>query len=262
MNAAAQRRWVSAVLLTAVALTVSVACGESGRGSPTSTPTGTPPSQSSSPTAAPSPSAPTAPDRFGYQPLWPFESVAAADVWQRAYRDGGHQPWHLDAETTALSFTQQYLGYANVDAVVDTSVRDEQAWVSVGFDNPNGDSVTAAVVHLARIGTGSDAPWEVVGTDDSTLTVTEPGYGTTVKSPVTVSGVLSGVDESLRLRVLRSDQQLPIGERAGIPAGGANAPWTASIPFSTSCPAVLTVAVATGGHVAEVERFAVTGVRC
>ena len=42
------------------------------------------------------------------------------------------------------------------------SATGRQAWVGVGYDNPNGRPVTVAVLHLARIGAGADAPWEVV----------------------------------------------------------------------------------------------------
>jgi hypothetical protein len=36
--------------------------------------------------------------------------VADAGAWQQSYRAGGHQPWHLDARLTALSFASGFLG--------------------------------------------------------------------------------------------------------------------------------------------------------
>ncbi|MFX0577785.1 hypothetical protein [Nocardia nepalensis] len=123
-------------------------------------------------------------------------------------------------------------------------------------------AATAAVLHLVRIGTGANKPWEVVGTQNSTLTLTIPGYESLVGSPVTVGGRITGVDESLRVQIRRLDRARPVGEVSGIPAGGADTPWTTTVPFAVTCPGTLTVAVATGGHIAEVERFAVTGVRC
>ncbi|GAB0105097.1 hypothetical protein JMUB6875_40750 [Nocardia sp. JMUB6875] len=206
----------------------------------------------------------SAPAGFGYQPLWPFGSVSEAIAWQRSADPGGHQPWHLSEASIAQMFTQQYLGYAAVNKVVQVKTQGEESWVSVGFDNPNGAATVAAVVHLVRIGEGAanDKPWEAVGTQDTTLTVTTPAYGATVRSPVTVGGTITGVDESLHIQLRALGQDHPVGNVTGIPAGGNAAAWTASVPFTVACPATLTVAVSTGGHIAEVERFAVAGVRC
>ncbi|WP_231509366.1 Gmad2 immunoglobulin-like domain-containing protein [Nocardia sp. NRRL WC-3656] len=255
-----------AVVLAAVAMYFSLTRdgGDDGAASGSSTAAtpvvpGLPPeTASSSPESTPG--SPTT--GFAYQPLWPFAGDEDAAAWQRAYREGGHQPWRLDAATIAVMFTQQYLGYRNVDKAVTTDVRGEQAWVSVGFDNPGGRPAVAAVLHLARIGAGGDAPWEVVGSEDSTLTVTGPAYGSTVRSPVAASGRITGVDESLRVQLRRVDAARPVGEVAGIAAGGTDSPWQATVPFTATCPGTLTLAVSTGGHIAEVERFAVTGVRC
>lgn len=51
------------------------------------------------------------------------------------------------------------------------------------------------------------------------------------------------------------------GGADGIPAGGDNALWSARVIFTAPSRAVLTVVVSTGGHVAAVERFAITAVR-
>lgn len=181
-------------------------------------------------------------------------------MWQQAYRDGGHQPWHLDAGLVAQRFTQSYLGYQEVDRVLREVISGDQAWVDVGFRLPNGKTSTAAVLHLVKIGSGSDAPWEVVGTKDSTLSLTTPRYGATVTSPMAVGGRITGVDESLVIRVLRLGAG-EVGRSPGIPAGGQNSPWATTMPFDAPAGSVLTIAVSTGGHVAAVERFAITGVR-
>lgn len=235
-------------------------------------PTVQPPSQAAPgapPTASGTSAAPTSkpstPNRFGYQPLWPFATEADAAAWQQSYREGGHQPWHLDASTIALMFTQQYLGYASVDRIVLTQFRGNEAWITVGYDYPDDASdagLVAAVLHLVRFGTGDDAPWEVVGTEDRTLTLSTPRYGSQVSSPITVGGRITGVDESLDIQVRQVGNEQPVGTVGQIPAGGTDTPWTATVPITASCPGTLTIAVATGGHVTDVERFAVTGVRC
>jgi hypothetical protein len=224
---------------------------------PTSSPTASTTTAPRPTTPPPAVSRPTRPG-FGYLPLWPFSGPADAAAWQQSYREGGHQPWHLDADLTALSFTQYYLGYSGIDTLVGIRSSGAEDWVGVGYLDPNGHPAIAGVLHLARIGTGSDAPWEVVGTQDSTLSVTTPAYGATVRSPVTVGGRITGVDESLRVQVVQRER---VGEVDGIPAGGADQPWRAVVPFTATPGGVLTIAVSTGGHVAPVERFAITGVR-
>lgn len=257
--------WIASALAAIVALVAAVVIvlalrGDDDKGGvatgPTTTTT-TPPTTSVTTTTTTTSSEPV--PALGYQPLWPFASVADAAEWQRAYREGGHQPWHLDAELTARQFAQSYLGYDNIDRVVSTRIRGEEAWVGVGFELPNGEDTTAAVMHLAKIGGGADAPWEVVDTKDSTLTLTSPPYGASVTSPVTVGGSITGVDENLRVTVWRLGTG-KVGESDGIPAGGQNSPWSTEVSFTAPPGSALTIAVATGGHVAEVERFAITGV--
>jgi len=259
---------VAAVIVVVAAVGVTVALLRTGRQStPAASPSGSASASGSAsvtpsagtPSATPS-AAPAPAPVFGFQPLWPFAGTADAAAWQRSYRAGGHQPWHLDPGQTALSFTRSYLGYTELDRVTSRRVVGTQAWVGVGYANPNGRLVTAAVLHLARIGSGADAPWEVVGSRDATLSLTTPDYGATVSSPVTVGGRITGVDESLRVQVRALGAPL-LGQLGGIPAGGQDTPWSARVAFTAPAGTVLTIAVSTGGHLLGVERFAITGVR-
>ena len=198
---------------------------------------------------------------FRFLPLWPFPSQATAAAWQESYRSEGQQPWHRDAGTTALSFSSGYLGYSNITRVVGTptySTSGNEAWVTVGGVH-GGKSFSAAVVHLVKFGAEADAPWEAVGTQDTTLTVSTPAYWSSVGSPLTVSGRITGVDESITVQVLTSTTR--IGKVGGVPAGGNSAAWAAQVSFTAVTGTTLAVAVATGGHFAAVERFAVTGVQ-
>ncbi|NMH95539.1 hypothetical protein HF519_29160 [Pseudonocardia bannensis] len=195
------------------------------------------------------------------QPLWPFADAAAAREWQASYRSGGQQPWHLDPGVTALSFVQGYLGFTGLDQVTSSYEGSGRALVGVGAALPDGRILTAAIVRLVRLGIGDDAPWEVVGTRDTTLSVDTPAYGSTARSPLPVGGTISGVDESLRVQVRRVGAEAPAGTACCVPAGGQNTRWSTTVPFTSPPGPVLTVVVATGGHVADVERFAVTGVR-
>lgn len=235
-------------------------------GAPGSTATAVPSAATPSATqfAAPSPSA-TASGQgsagFRFLPLWPFTSVDDATRWQREALPGGHQPWRLDAGRTALTFAATYLGYTEINRVTSTRVAGDEAWIGVAATPPEGTVSTACVLHLARIGAGpaSGRPWEVVGSQDTTLTLTAPRYGSVVGSTFGVGGQITGVDESLAVQVRAGGEVL--AQVVGIPAGGRDQPWSTTLTVSTGRPGLATVAVATGGHLLRVERFAVTAVR-
>lgn len=262
-----RRRWIAwtaagAVLLAAggTGLALFLARGTGGNGSPSAS---VPPQTSGAPSSGPSASQspPVTSPTFAFQPLWPFQGTADAAAWQESYRSGGHQPWHLNAAETTQTFVRYYLGYGELDRTTSQRYSGSQAWIGVGAARPGGATSTAAVVHLARIGTGRDAPWEVVGTRDTTLSLTSPAYGSTVGSPVTVGGRITGVDESLVVDV-RSQHDGLLASVPPVPAGGVRARWSVEALYSApAAGTVMTISVATGGHVGAVERFAVTGVR-
>lgn len=236
----------------------------------TVTPTPGPTAKSTGPTVTtPAPTTTTpnttptkpSPATFRYQPLWPFASLADAEAWQAEANPGGHQPWHLDAAYIALAFTRQYLGFTEIDRVIATSVQGSEAWVSVGYRNPNGKNAVAAVLHLARIGSGSDRPWEVVGSRDSTLSIVRPVYGAKVSDQFTVGGRITGVDENIVVQVRQVASKQLVGSIPGVPAGGENQPWSTRVTITGATAPALTIVASTGGHVQGVERFAITGVR-
>lgn len=249
--------------LAAVAMLLSASCGSGS--TPSTRPTGPAPSASSatpSSTATASPSAPpTSAAPFRYQPLWPFASPAQALTWQASHRTGGTDGWHLDARRTALSFTRDYLHITDVDRTTSARITATDAHVGVGFATEGGRTGTASVVHLVRIGAGQDAPWEVVGTDDTTLTLTRPAYGATVGSPTVVGGRVTGVDENVRVKVFAMTATDAVGSACCVAAGGERTPWSLSVSYRASHGQVLTIVAMTGGHLYGVERFAVTGVR-
>lgn len=219
-----------------------------------------PPSPTTS-TPVPTPTASPSPRPFKYQPLWPFASVDEAAAWQREYRTGGQQPWHLDAGLTALSFTTGFLGFNEVDQVVSTTIRGDDARIAVGYHLDEGPMSVAAVLHLVRIGQGTDAPWEIVGTIDTTLTLDRPKYGATATSPLTIGGQITGTDENLRIAVRQPSSEQPLGTYCCLPAGGDHQPWTTKVTFSGAADPALTIVASTGGHVQPVERFAITAIR-
>jgi hypothetical protein len=157
----------------------------------------------------------------GYLPLYPFASLAGVRAWQASYQSAGHQPWHRSPGLTATAFAA-FLGYTDVTRVARSTVSGGDAHVAVGMKLPDGPISTAAIIHLVLFGSGAYAPWEVVGTDDTTFTLDRPAYGGTVPSPVTAGGAITGVDESIRVTVRTLSAQGPVGPYcAGRPAGPA-----------------------------------------
>ncbi len=226
---------------------------------PTTTPS-SPPSTSTTPTPTPTTSAPGR-RVFRYPAAWPFTSEARAADWQRSYRSGGHQPWHLDAAETALAFSQGFLGFKDIKLVTSRSIRGDEAHVGVGYQIDTGRKFTAAVVHLARIGQGKDAPWEVVGTRDTDLSLTVPRYGATAGSPLTAGGRITGVDEAIRIEVRQASSSAPLGTLCCVPAGGERTPWSGRVTYRGATDPVLLVVASAGGHNTGTERFAITAVR-
>ena len=211
------------------------------------------------PTGVPSTTTAPSPYEFRSQPLWPFRTQAEADAWL-ATADEGHSPWHADAEATALAFTNGFLGFTEVDQVTSNDVQAREAWIGVGYESEPGRLSTSAEIHLVRFGPSSDAPWEVVGTRDSVLTLDVPRYGSTVSSPVEVGGTITGVDESIEVQVRQPSSPEPIGGACCVPAGGEAVPWSTTVSFTGAADPALTIVAWSGGHVQDVEVFAITGV--
>jgi hypothetical protein len=250
--------------MAAIASLVVAGCGSTATPAPATgaSTARSPASPGSAPATAQAPATParTTGLAAGYLPLYPFASLADVRGWQASYQSGGHQPWHLSPVITATAFAS-FLGYTDVTQVAHSTVSNGDAHVAVGIKLPNGTVSTAAIVHLLRFGSGQDAPWEVVGTDDTTFTLDRPAYGSTVSSPVTVGGKITGVDENIRVTVRSLPAQGPAGTYCCRAAGGTSSPWSARVTFHVTPGAVITIAAATGGHVAAVERFTVTGAR-
>ena len=196
----------------------------------------------------------------GYLALFPFASLAGVRAWQASYQSGGHQPWHRSPDLTATAFAA-FIGYVDVTQVARRAVSGGDAHVAIGIKLLNGTISTAAVIHLVLFGSGQYAPWEVVGTDDTTFTLDRPAYGSTAPSPVTAGGTITGVDESIRVTVHTLSAQGAVGAYCCQAADGTRSPWSARVTFRATPGQVITIAAATGGHVAAVERFAVTGIR-
>jgi hypothetical protein len=259
-------RWVRTfrlVPLVPAALLLG-ACASSHTSGNATTTTGhssstTPASSTTTPTS--STTVPGSAGLGGYLPLFPFSTASDVTSWEQSYRNGGHEPWHLDSGVTARSFAA-YLGLGQLDTVIASHTDGSGAHVTIGAHVPETtQTFSAAVVHLVRWGQGPNAPWEVVGTDDTTFSLTVPAYASTTSSPTVAGGQISGVDENIRAQVHTLAATGAVGVSCCVAAGGSNARWQLQVPFSASPGSVVTISASTGGHVAPVERFTVTGAR-
>ena len=194
---------------------------------------------------------------FPYQPMYPFANLAEVATWQQHAASDADQAWHLDAKATALSFAR-FLGYTELDQAGATTGNGQDAHVEIGGNNSDGRFSAAAIVHLVRYGRGDHVPWEVVGTDDTDFSITTPGYGAAVTSPMPAGGRITGVDESISITVRGLHAQEALGGSCCVPAGGEGTPWSTTVSFAPPVEGVIVVSAATGGHVRSVERFTVT----
>ena len=250
-------RWPRRIIASALFITIAIslsACGSSSTASTTTT------------TVAPSTTTtlPPPPATLGhYLPLYPFSSAAQVSQWQQQHQQSGAttppSPY-ASATQTAVSFAS-WLGFTGINTAVASVVTARSAHVTVGFHvSGSSSTVRSAIVHLVRWGSGAGAPWEVVGTDDTTLTVTAPAYGASSTAPATMGGAITGVDESIKVRARSLSSTSDLGSSCCSAAGGTQTPWSRTISFSAPSGTVVTLIAQTGGHVATVERFAVTGV--
>lgn len=195
------------------------------------------------PSTTPGSSAPSAPTTLpvtvpigsgsSVAPVWPFTSYAAAMTWQSGAAGQGHQPWHLDAGMTALDFLHNGAGISDSLRVLkDTATGHATGDVVVGDSTTaSGATVVITVVHVARYGSGSTAPYEVTGADAPNVTLTSPVPGSTVTSPLPVTGTsAAGVDQAFEVTVH------PAGSAASLGTGHATygqGPFSGSATFST-----------------------------
>lgn len=147
------------------------------------------------------------------QPIWPFATDEQAATFPAA------KPWASTSRGAAQHFLTDYLGVRGVVLLPPRCVCDGLVLLSV-----RGREV--GQMRLVQVGTAATRPWSVIGvTDGTALQVTAPATGAAVTSPLTVTGRVLGVGESIRVRLL---------SRAGAPLAQAYTPAGLDIPWSTT----------------------------
>jgi hypothetical protein len=204
-----------------------------------------------------------------YVPLWPYSDFTQASNAATIGCPDLPNGCVRSAPQTALDFVHQYLGFEDISRVTSTKITADQAHIGVGYLNPAGQPVTAAVLHLVkyeRYAASTSAPWEVVGSDDTTFSLETPKYGSTVGTSFAMGGHITGVDENIHSsgRSLLNTT-VPVFDDCCLPAGGQNQAWSHEVGIPNllvlnAATVPVTLVASTGGHVQQHERFAIQGI--
>ena len=145
--------------------------------------------------------------------------------------------WRSDADQTALHFLSDHLQMPYLDTVVASTVRGDSAEVAVGRGLPSETkrAVAATTITLQR----ASGTWYVESARADLLTVTTTSVNA---STVTVSGRLTGVDESIQVELLAGDSPQPLAH-ASTPGGGQDSPWQVTLERPVTDATRLTVVV-------------------
>lgn len=186
-------------------------------------PTTAQPTPSTSPTTdVPGPSPSPAPATYDGPAIWPFHSQAEGQEW---LADRGGKPWAGDPLEVSERFASDFLALSGVTASVPSSFGLPRPHRYTTQLSAGGRSVGR--VELARY--GDAGPWTVVRVGGTDLTLTTPAPGSRVRSPLQVSGRVTGVDENVRLDlVTRSGAVIAT---SGAPAG-SEVPWEGELRWS------------------------------
>lgn len=151
-------------------------------------------------------------------PAWPFASNAQAAAWQA---DPGSRTWASDPVLVAQHLLDDFLQLPGT--AVGTASRGDVVRVVVKVaERP------VSTVRLEQVG-GVDGPWSVTGAVAEDLAITAPLRETRVPSPTTVTGTVTGYDESVHVQ-LRANAGREIA--GGYAMAGAELPWRMQLVWS------------------------------
>ncbi len=225
-------------VLAALVLMGLMACGseQGAREMPSPAGPASTPSVTSAPTATSITPTTTA---AAFAGIWPFTSQAEVDAYaagpERAYRD---------PSTTARQFASRYVGMKD-PAAFGFSASGSGAEVGVGpgvgeggrrLENPR----LTTVVVLEQLGTkGPSGPWSVVAARSPTIELESPAAGSTVSSPVTLTGRANAFEGTVAVQVkedaMSASQSLGKGFVTGSgSSGGELGPFSDKVSFRTA----------------------------
>jgi len=211
------RIWLipSAAVTTAGAVLAFLVLAPADRTTQTLVPTSPSPSAPSTATPGPSPTTPPVPvGSYSGPAIWPITSQAEADAWDEAWAESGLE--------VGRRFVRDHLKLTDVTLRQDCLSCEVLAVVS-------SDLKDIATLVLAHYTVGEKHLFTVVSVEGTDLKVSTPKQGAAVSSPLSVSGTIEGVDESIRVTLLDGDG----GQVAqAFAAAGSGAPWRTTLEWS------------------------------
>ena len=167
---------------------------------------------------------------FPAQAIFPFTTAAAEQGWEQDYQSGGTQ-WEADPTLVAQRWVEDFLDQPTVDRVISTTDDGSDKVVTLGriLQAEGQNLFPVTTVHL----TPYDNAWIVTGATDpnSYLSFTTPEPGSTIITPVAVTGPGFGVDEAVQLDVRDATSTTSYGTTT-VSFGNGTPLWRGSINFN------------------------------
>jgi len=196
---------------------------------PATTAPGTP-TESSSPSPSQSVE-PVVNTAFPKLAIFPFVNPTEAKNWEKNAANGS-EPWAADPKAVAQIWVQNILQLPSVDTVLNTKSTPgtpNRADVTLGrtLQAEGQKPFAVTVVHLVQYGHA----WIVVGASDGggLLKISSPTAGSSVSSPVSVSGPGFGNDEAAQVQVRDAESPTTFGHNSTGSFGVQG--WSASVRF-------------------------------
>lgn len=180
-------------------------------------------------------------------PVWPFTSDAQAADWEA---QPGSRGWAADPVKVTQHLMDDYLKLPGAA----TSRLNDDGDLAIVEVSAGGRPVSQ--VRLERVGRDTSGPWSVTSAASDDLVVRQPGDGDEVTSPLQVTGTVSGVDQSVHLRLMAAAL---LGE-AYAPAGNEQ-PWTQALAWTRSDWSVAALTGTTFNGKGDLSAVTVTAVR-
>ncbi|MCU1590989.1 MAG: hypothetical protein JWP11_2245 [Frankiales bacterium] len=182
-------------------------------------------------------------------PVWPFTNDTEAADWED---NPGSQAWASDPVTVTQHLLDDYLklpGQATRRVAVLSDPDAAIVQVSAG-------GRTVSQVRLVQVGRDAKGPWSVTGATAVDLTVQDPVDRAEVTSPLEVYGRVTGVDQSVHVRLMSGSL---LAE--GFAAAGQERPWSQQLVWTATHWSVGAIVGSTFSGKGDLSAVTITAVR-
>jgi hypothetical protein len=223
------RRWLYAALVTAIAVIAALVAAIAWPDDGDDTATTEPPSTTvatAAPTTAPATTA--APSTTAPSTATPTPAPPAVDTATAVFPSGAGAARFHDPVAAARAFAVDFVGFA--DPVVGPYRAGDARSGEVAV-RPDGTGGPVTTVMLRQLGT--DGSWWVLGAATDTISVTSPGTGEQIGSPVTVTGEALTWEGFVVGEIRQDGTREPLGTGTFIGGGDIMRPFSGTIAYST-----------------------------